>query len=929
MSRLDQDLLNALLSRALVTKPGIELVHEIRNGEPLEPKPRIRQGRTRGSHISTRMNFAVRCNDTTLQFSLLHELDDPHSDCIEFYSWPTDIGGVRYPVSNGTRVQVDVFRPFLLKISENWCGFVDVFPNAMLKKGVTGGSGLYEEVSPGHWVSSPIAERLSHYGLKYQILTETHFGPWYLLNVGFLSPYRGDSYSVMDPAACETVLSMVAVKGYLSRRELIEQNIIGADDLNYLIITRRVYFPLGTQDVTDIRSCIVFRDIAAYESFKAAKAANIGFLSLDIEKADADSKGDKPDPEPGFLQFVSPAAYDFAHRKLASLAEKISYWWRGSGPKREGRPIPPQTKAEWQSQAELGRLLYDSEVFGLIPNWRARGHKAPKYPESEKLWDHVYLKYRLLKRFSIRATWAMFVAIAKRLGLEQFSYRTARKRDEECEKSVFVQFRDGSSARYAIAGFAPPGTANRLYKCAVPFTLAHIDHTPLLIRLENSANGRRIKSQVWLTVMIDAATGQKLAWTLSFNAPSAAAVTTVLFECVKEHKCLPRFIVVDNAPEFDSLVMHRILQEAESHLVWRPAYHPRYGAPVEAANNKITTQLLQQLTGNTVAVKDLYAYSRTFIARNPELMTLTQLHAHLKGVFSEVEMEHGSAKTGDESIRDYVARYKREYGDKYRKPIELTLSFRRLCMPPASGNGMRVVRDEGYVVVKNLAYWDTGDDLKRFRGRRVRVFPDVIHPGLVYIYVDNQTGWITGRSIYADFFALYSKREILGVMAELKLGRLQGVRDPVKISVALAEKLLELEKDPARKDTLTKQLEMLLNRAPSLLQTEEQPENYFSAPPVPGTHPQAEEGADVSPKSAQNAASKKSSAPDVSATGSPQSQSDSARQNAVGAVPTGAIAPDMTTTETQSQADSDAHAPADEDDDDDLVPIVRPNRLSF
>jgi Mu transposase, C-terminal len=402
-------------------------------------------------------------------------------------------------------------------------------------------------------------------------------------------------------------------------------------------------------------------------------------------------------------------------------------------------------------------------------------------------------------------------------------------RDKECDRSVFVHFRDGSAARYAIAGFAPPGTANRLYQVGVPLFLAHIDHTPLGIRIENSANGRRIKCQVWLTVMIDAATGRKLAWTISFGVPSAAAVTAVLFECIDRHGCLPRFIVVDNAPEFDSIVMHRILQEAESHLLWRPAYHPRYGGPVEAANHKITVQVLQMLAGNTVAVKSLYDYSRTFIARSPELMTLTQLNAYLKGVFDEVEMEVGSARTGDESIKDYEARIATEVGVEHRKSIALTLAFRRLCMPRASNEGRRTVRDEGYVVVNNLAYFS--EDLKRFRGQTVHVYPDLIHPGLVYIYVSKDVGWIDGKSIFTDFFALYSRRELLGVLAELKLGRLRGVRDPAFIARALAEKLLELERDPARCDYLARQMDSLMNRAPSLLKTEPDSGSYFNAPP--------------------------------------------------------------------------------------------------
>ncbi|WP_429572765.1 Mu transposase C-terminal domain-containing protein [Paraburkholderia sp. UCT70] len=831
MKRINSDVLEALLQRLLVTKRGIELVSEIRDGEPLEPKPRVRAGRLRGVHVSTLMGFAVRLNDAGLQSALLHELDDPHEQCLEFYSWPTDIGGVRYGVSFGSRTQVDVIRPFLLTISEEWVGFVDILPTSMLKKSAMSGSALYEEVDEGHWTCPAVAERLASYGLRYQILTEKHFGHWYLINMALLSPYHQLQYKVRDPAACEAVVAMVKAKGYMFRRDLIDQQLIGADDLNHLIVTRRVFFPLRTQDLTDMRSSMVFRDAIAHEAFRATKAASDGFLSLDTTEREQ-AGNIVAVPEPDFIRFVSPEAYDYAQHKLATLSEKISFWWPGSGPKREGVLIPPATKALWKSRAELGELLYNSATYGLIPRWHERGSRAMRFPESEKLWERVYVKHRLQKRWTIRATHGMFCELAKRQRLPAFSERTAKKRDKEYDRSIFVKFRDGSAARYAIAGFAPPGTANRLYQATVPLFLAHIDHTPLAIKIENSANGRRIKSQVWLTVMIDVATGRKLAWTISFSAPNAAAVATVLFECINRHGCLPRFIVLDNAPEFDSIVMHRILQEAESHLLWRPPYQPRYGSPVEAANSKITVQVLQLLAGNTVAVKSLYEYSRTFIARNRKLMTLTQLCAHLKGVFDEVEPRVGSARTGDESVEEYDSRRELEVGLSYRKPINLTLSLRRICMPSASNEGIRRVRDEGYVAVNNLAYFS--EDLKRFRGQYVRVFPDVIHPGLVYVYVNNDVGWLDAKSIYSDFYALYSRREILGVIAELKHGRLRGVRDPVFIATVLAEKLLELERDPERKDHLAQQMDRLLNRAPSLLKTETDSQSYFNVPPNVG-----------------------------------------------------------------------------------------------
>ncbi|WP_321931895.1 integrase catalytic domain-containing protein [Paraburkholderia guartelaensis] len=765
VERIEPDLLEALLERLFVTEQGIELVKAIRKGQPLAPKPRVRPGRMKGVHVSPLMGFSVRLNDAILQSAVLHELDDPLGGCVEYWSWPIDIGGVRYSVRHGTRTQVDVVRPFVFKIRNDWCGFVDAFPTSMLKKSVVDGRAFYEEVDEGHWTSPPVVERLSQYGLQYQILTEEHFGRWYLANMTLLSRYHLPDYKVRDPAACETVVAMVRDKGFMFRRDLLDQQLIGPDDLNHLIATLRVFFPLRSQPLTDMRSSAVFRDATACECFKAEKAKSDGFFSLGT--TDKEPSGNTtPNPEPDFIRFVPPEVFDYAQRKLTALSEGVSIWWAGSGPEREGKLIPAATKALWQSQAERGELLYNNAIFGLLPRWHLRGNRAAKYPESERLWDLVYLKHRLIKRQTLRATHGMFTRLAERFHLPAFSERTAKARDKACDRRVFVQLRDGSAACYAIARHAPPGTINPLYQVTTPLILAHIDHTPLAIRIENSANRRRIKSQVWLTVMIDAATGQKLAWTISFSAPSAAAVMTVLFECIRRHRCLPQFIVVDNAPEFDALIMHRILQKAESHLLWRPPYQPRYGAPVEAANNKITVQTLQMVGGNTVAVKNLYDFSRTFIARNPELMTLTQLNAYFVGVFDEVELEVGSARTGDEPVKDYIARQEMEVGVAYRRTIDLSVSLRRWCMPPASNEGLRRVRDEGYVAVNNLAYFS--EDLKRFRGKTVLVHPDLIHPGVVYVFVSKEVGWIDAKCIYADY--LHSIRSASFLASSLNSG---------------------------------------------------------------------------------------------------------------------------------------------------------------
>lgn len=132
----------------------------------------------------------------------------------------------------------------------------------------------------------------------------------------------------------------------------------------------------------------------------------------------------------------------------------------------------------------------------------------------------------------------------------------------------------------------------------------------------------------------------------------------------------------------------------------------------------------------------------------------------------------------------------------------------------------------------------------------------------------------------------------------------------------LAEKLIELERDPARQDHLAKLMDRLMNRAPSLLKTEPDSHNYFNAPPVVGANAMASETRDT-PKDDAGQPRPAPSAPDaVVAT-----ETTSKR---------GADAVDTNTGGADATAErSDAAQPATPTKDDDFRIVVRPSRLSF
>ena len=159
----------------------------------------------------------------------------------------------------------------------------------------------------------------------------------------------------------------------------------------------------------------------------------------------------------------------------------------------------------------------------------------------------------------------------------------------------------------------------------------------------------------------------------------------------------------------------------------------------------------------------------------------------------------------------------------------------------------------------------------------------------------------------------------MGVIAELKHGRLHGVRDPVFTATVLAEKLLELEQDPERKDQLAQQMDRLLNRAPSLLKIEPDFQNYFTTPP------------DVGPGAMTSEAAGKTSAKRVDPPDNAQSEAGD-ESGAAGRVAT-IVGDSSYNPKTEpvepTEGSSDGEPSEASENDEEFKIVVRPSRLSF
>src|SRR5258707_15202326 len=90
---------------------------------------------------------------------------------------------------------------------------------------------------------------------------------------------------------------------------------------------------------------------------------------------------------------------------------------------------------------------------------------------------------------------------------------------------------------------------------------------------------------------------------LSYEPPSYRSAMMAFRLCVQRYGRLPQELVVDQGPEFGSVYFQSLLTRCLVTQLDRPPQQPRFGSVVERLFGTATTELLNQLRGNTQASK--------------------------------------------------------------------------------------------------------------------------------------------------------------------------------------------------------------------------------------------------------------------------------------------------------------------------------------
>jgi putative transposase len=149
-------------------------------------------------------------------------------------------------------------------------------------------------------------------------------------------------------------------------------------------------------------------------------------------------------------------------------------------------------------------------------------------------------------------------------------------------------------------------------------------------------------SKPWTTFLIDAYSRRVLACYVTYDPPSYRSAMMAFRLCVQRYGRLPQELVVDRSSEFQSVYFEALLSQCFVTKLERPSHQPHFGSVLERLFGTTTTELLNQLRGNTQATKIPRLMTQEVDPKRLAVWTLDRFTLRLTEYVTEVydQMDH-------------------------------------------------------------------------------------------------------------------------------------------------------------------------------------------------------------------------------------------------------------------------------------------------
>jgi putative transposase len=754
-----------------------ELIATIRSSPPVR-KVRGRLGAVAGRYPSPKMGRTIQFESQRVELWAIYamERDD---DVLEYYDQPIAVP-LRYRTASG-RMTTQWHVPDFFVLRRNGASFEEWTSASALAARTRRMPGRYQE-EQGVWRCPPGEAYATLLGLSYQIRSSASLHPLAVQNFSFLQDYWAHPAPVTT-AEEELVLATVGTMPGISVAEVLATHPgLVVDVVWALLATGRVFTDLSATSLMHHDQVALYPDEPAWRQ-AAEQAAppeqpqvfpelvlwdkrlwqveahgelvtlrpevGAAFLLSATELEELLAQGivravtaATPSPLDQAVRHILLRARPAALSKANDRLRQILAYRRGEAVTASRRSIQRWSAAYARAEAQHG-----CGYLGLLDRVAERGNRTGRASQASLQLLETVLKEHYATPQAKRAAevYLLYREACARQGLPPVSERTFYRVRARLMTPAVVAARSGRRAAYTDRPFffyldrLTPRHGER------PFALAHLDHTELDILLVSSLTGKPF-GRPWLTLLTDAYSRRILAAYVSYEPPSYRSAMMVFRLCVQRHQRLPQAIVVDGGTDFGGVAFETVLARYFITKHQRPAEQPRAGSLIERLFGTTTTELLNQLRGNTQAAKQVRQLTRAVDPREQAVWTLADFSAIFAEWAYEVydQMEHPAL---GQSPREAFAQGMQLAGTRLHRLIPYSEEFIMLTRPPTR-NGQAKIHPSRGITVQWLHYWNEIMRLPQVIGQTVPVRYEPYDMGVIYAFIDGQ--W---RECVADAYA--------------------------------------------------------------------------------------------------------------------------------------------------------------------------------
>lgn len=707
---------------------GRQLIRKIRAGGPVR-KLQQRMDGVRTRFISKKMGRALYAESRTCEFPGIY-IREHDVDTTEMWPQPCQIDLMVQGQNGSTRIQ---HTPDLFVVAD---GFIieEWREEDRLHRYAMNQPTQYYKDDKGRWHFVAAEEYFAELGITYRLRSSDEHPRVYLSNLQFLEDYSRESAPPVADEVRERVVALLAEHNKLAYTTLLYEHNLQADDLLQLVLQGDVYVDLERMLVRQTGELVLYRNktvgqadalfnrdqavpavpsqlhIAVGSTFNYDGKSYRVMLLGDGNVQAVDKEGKTTELPIAFLQELfekeqveseattrqSDTVDEYELFRAKHLDYALKCLAAINNP--DGSGVPERTMRRWREKIQ-GATTVQEQIDALIP--RYIGNNTSRLPAQA-----LGLAEQAIREFhnqpakpTTLASYNHYVTLCADAGVRPMSRTRFYEKAHALED---VRKREGKRLAYQKAPIELTWDYEHPVHGVMPHEVVYCDHTIMNVFLKGSVLPDLGKPTI--TLMADGSLSKARAFYASYAPASSVTVMMCLRDYARRHGRLPRVLVLDNGKEFHSEALKLFCSIFGISIRWRRRSRPRDSSIIERMLGATEQEVISQLDGNSLALKDPRMVSSSHQPQKHIAWTLPALHGAIEYFLFNVQPERAHPRFGI-SPNEMEIQMNREYGTRDFCAVRDDKIF-RLMTSPHSGKATRLVDRQRGVNVDGVYYWN-------------------------------------------------------------------------------------------------------------------------------------------------------------------------------------------------------------------------------